>query len=358
MATIFTVNNSIRLEYRKRGKVIRENLKLTPTPEDWKKANELKKQAELLYETENGNSAFKKLLKKEIESSSLALSEAIERYQNHLTLTSETHQKNFVYAMGKFLHVVDNDINIDKITSSDVVRYLKLLKDSVSNGTVRTYYTYIRLFFNYLCKEDFLDKSPCRNVKNPAEEEKEIITFDENMKDQIFEAAKIKDPQFYLALKFLILTGMRPNDAVIMKVKNFDFEENELKFRISKTKNIISFPIYPKLEKFLNEELREVFEKDSETLLFENLTVDTLGQKFRRLKKGLGLPNNYSLNLKSYRKTFASEMLKLGVRLEYVSYMLGHKKLQTTKKYYTKINPSSIRDEIMKAGRVHREDAD
>lgn len=61
MATIFTVNNSIRLEYRKRGKVIRENLKLAPTSENWKKANELKKQAELLYETENGNSVFKKL---------------------------------------------------------------------------------------------------------------------------------------------------------------------------------------------------------------------------------------------------------------------------------------------------------
>jgi len=332
--------------------VTRENLDLMPNKENWQIAEEIRKQAELLYESTNSNSVFKNMLKKEIENREISLFEAIEKYQEYLSLRSPGHQKNFVYSIQRLIEFLNPNMDVSKITSSDIIRYLNILKNKVSNGTQRTYYTYIRLFFNFLIKEDIIEKSPCRNVKGPIEEEKDIVVFDDEQKNRIFEYAKFKDFRFYIILKFLLLTGIRPNDVLRLKVKDFDFENKEIFLRISKTKNFIKFPIYPELEEFIDNELSDKFEKDSNSLIFEGFTVNNLGQKFRRLKKKLNLPNNYSLNLKSYRKTFATEMLKRGVRLEYVGYMLAHKKLQTTKKYYSKISPEYVRMEIEKASGI------
>jgi len=350
MAYTFTYRNKIHLEYRKgvKGKKVRENLKLIPNEENWIKAEELRKQAELLYESSNSNSIFRKLLLKEIEGQDISLFDAIEKYQEYLSLRSPSHQKNFVYAIHRLIAILNPNITVSKITSSDIIQYLNALKKDISNGTQRTYYTYIRLFFNFLVKEDLLDKSPCRNVKAPVEEEKDIVIMDEATKNVIFEHAKLKDYRFYIILKFLMLTGIRPNDALRLKVQDFDFENKEIIFKISKTKNIVRFPIYPELETFIDEELMGNFEKEPDSLIFEGYTVNNLGHKFRILKQKLQLPNNYSLGLKAYRKTFATEMLKRGVRLEYVGYMLGHKKLQTTKKYYARINPENVLDEIVK----------
>ncbi|MFZ4589432.1 MAG: tyrosine-type recombinase/integrase [Ignavibacteria bacterium] len=348
MATKFSYRNKIHLEYRRNDKVTRENLKLIPNKENWQIAEELRKQAELLYESPNSNSVFKNLLKREIENREVSLLEAIEKYQEYLSLRSPGHQKNFVYSMHRLIEFLNPNMAVNKISSSDIIKYLNVLKNTVSNGTQRTYYTYIRLFFNFLIKEDILEKSPCRNVKGPTEEEKEIVILNDDENNRIFEYAKIKDYRFYIILKFLILTGMRPNDALRLKVQDFDFENNKIYLRISKTKNTLKFPIYKDLEEFIDDELSDNFENEQDSLIFEGYTVNNLGQKFRRLKRQLNLPNNYTLNLKSYRKTFATEMLNRGVRLEYVGYMLGHKKLQTTKKYYARINPDSIRAEIEK----------
>lgn len=351
MATIFTYRNKIHLEYKKNGKLIRENLKLTPNKENWQTAEDLKKQAELVFESKNNKSIFRKLLLKELEDKDILLYEGIEKYQEYLSLRTTKHQKNFVYAIQRLLANVDPYTPVSKITSSEIIKYLNTLKEQVANSTQRTYYTYIRLFFNYLIKEEFLEKSPCRNIKGPEEIENDIVVIDEETKKMIFEQAKFKDYRFYVILKFLMLTGMRPYDALRLKVNDFDFENKEIYLRISKTKNTIRFPIYPELEEFIDIELSSNFEKDSEDLIFEGYTVNNLGHKFRILKQKLHLPNNYTLNLKSYRKTFATEMLKRGVRLEYVGYMLGHKKLQTTKKYYARINPGSVLDEIVKVSK-------
>ncbi|MBL0108900.1 MAG: phage integrase N-terminal SAM-like domain-containing protein [Ignavibacteria bacterium] len=82
---------------------------------------------------------------------------------------------NFVYAINGFLKIINESTKIQNIQSKDLTMYLNTLKKTVSNGTQRTYYTYIKLFFNYLVKEDLIDKSPCRNVDPPQRRGEEIV---------------------------------------------------------------------------------------------------------------------------------------------------------------------------------------
>jgi len=58
------------------------------------------------------------------------------------------------------------------------------------------------------------------------------------------------------------------------------------------------------------------------------------------------MPNNYTITLKTFRKTLATRMLNAGVRIEFVSKLLHHKKLTTTMKYYASAEVVSIKDEI------------
>ncbi|MBN8568081.1 MAG: tyrosine-type recombinase/integrase [Ignavibacteria bacterium] len=348
MASVYVKRKTLHIGYKKDGEHIVENLNLEPTDENWEKAQDIKKQIEVVYETKNENSFVKKLLQKELEVTELSLYKAIEKYQKYLSNGSVKHQSMFVYAMNNFVKIVDPGRQIHKIGSEDIVDFLKLLKTkNLSNSTQRTYYTYVKLFFNYLMNEDLLVKSPCRNVKAPAEIEKEVVTFNDEMLFSILELAKLRDIKLYQLFIFLLLTGMRPVDALNIKKSDFVMEEEYIKLQISKTKNYRQFPIYPELKDFCNEELGELVNESSNDRLFQGFTVGSVGQRFRRIKKRLGIPNNYTITLKTFRKTLATRMQNKGVRLEFVSHLLGHKKIQTTKKYYTSMGLNAVQNEIV-----------
>ncbi|MBX7044200.1 MAG: site-specific integrase [Ignavibacteria bacterium] len=347
MATIFDYRNKIHIEYSKDGFRVRENLGLIPNDENWAIAVSKKKEVEALYETKNENSLIKKLLKKELESSDLTVYQAIEKYQHHISTGSHKHQETFVYAMSYFIKIADPSVRVEKITSAVITEYLKLLKaKNLANSTQRTYYTYIKLFFNYLVKEDLLVKSPCRNVPSPKEVEKEIITFGTDLLNTILEEAKMRDYKLYLLFVFLSLTGMRINDALKLTPSHFVLNENFIKLNVSKTSVYTKFPIYGELKNFIESEMKPLLDVTQDEKIFNGYTVNCVGLRFRRIKKQLNIPNNYTITLKTFRKTLATRMLNGGVRLEFVSKLLSHKKVQTTAKYYASTELNSIQAEI------------
>ena len=350
MATLFVRRQIIHIDFWKDGKRIRENLNLKSNEENWKRAQKIKEEIEYLYEKEN----YKYLIPSEnLQSKNknevITLLKAIEKYDTHLSLKSLSHQNGFKNAINHFMKCVNENIYVEKINSEHIVSFIKRMKEELSNGTVRTYYTYIRLFFNFLVKEDIILKSPCRNVKSPPEEEKEIILFKESVLQEIFEGAKRIDLQFYNVLVMLSLTGLRPIDLLNLKSDNIDLEEEVIKVKISKTRNFKMIPLYKDLKNFINNNLSYIFDKDEKIHIFKGYNVNMLGQKFRRLKRRLGMKNDYSLTLKTFRKTIASTLLNNGVRLEFVSYILGHKKLQTTRKYYAKPEMEIVRSDVNEA---------
>ncbi len=346
MASLYVYRNKLHIDYIKDGQKARENLGLIPNDDNWELARSKLKEVEALYETKNENSLIKKLLLKELETSELTLYAAIEKYQNHLSNSSIEHQNMFINAMNKFSKVVEPERRIDKVRSSDITGYLRLLKDTVSNATQRTYYTYIKMFFTYLVKEDLLDKSPCRNVPGPKEIEKEIIVFSDDLLLTILEETKHLDYKLYILFVFLSLTGMRVIDALNLTPDNFVMTENYIKLNVSKTKLFRTFPIYKDLRIFIEEEMKPLLSLPKDQKIFEGFTRGSIGQRFRRMKKRLVIPNNYTITLKTFRKTLATRMLNAGVRIEFVSKLLHHKKIGTTMKYYASAEVVSIQAEI------------
>ncbi|MBN8571952.1 MAG: site-specific integrase [Ignavibacteria bacterium] len=174
-----------------------------------------------------------------------------------------------------------------------------------------------------------------------------IVTFDNALSDKLLTEAYSRDFIFYCILKLLGFTGIRPVDLLKLRVKDLDFDNKRIRVRISKTSKEILFPMYDELETFLREEMKDIVNQNSDTLLIEGYSVDRVGRKFRRMKVRLGILEKYKFNLKTFRKTFATQYAKK-LNIQDVAYLLGHDKTENTRTFYADVVVDDIRNKMEK----------
>jgi len=134
-------------------------------------------------------------------------------------------------------------------------------------------------------------------------------------------------------LQFMFYTGLRPREICNIKKEDIDFEKQEIIVKNGKGNKdrIIPFSINNWLEPFLKAQ--------PDGKLF-NMTYQTLGSKFKKIKKEL----YYTYKVTPYimRKSFAKYMLSKGLDITYIQRLLGHEDIKTTMIY---VQPD---DEMMK----------
>jgi integrase len=81
-------------------------------------------------------------------------------------------------------------------------------------------------------------------------------------------------------------------------------------------------------------------------LLFEGYSVERIGKCFRRILIELKIDKNKGYNLKTFRKSFASELAEKGLSDGDIADLLGHASTSTTRKYYKRKNVNALRDRM------------
>lgn len=217
----------------------------------------------------------------------------------------------------------------------------------MSITTIRSDLTILKAFFNYLIDENHINKSPISKKLIPKPEHKTIITFDSVSFKKIIEDVKARDKQLYQYLCFLSFTGARPGDIIRLTYGDININNNDndgIRIKISKTSREIIFPMYNALKDFIIEEFPDFKERDSSELIFKGCKVYNFGKKFFRLKKRLGL--NDEFNLKTFRKSFATNLIENGIDGTIVSYLLAHTSVNTTSKYYINKKTNVIKNQL------------
>lgn len=137
-----------------------------------------------------------------------------------------------------------------------------------------------------------------------------------------------------LLFKLLIDTGLRINELLNLKIDDFNFSENTIHVKITKTK-IERFVYLGNDSKRL---IRKIVTRDStRTYIFQSykskrrLTVDNVQSICFRIEKRLNLP--YIVRPHKWRHTFATNFLKKGADLETLRLILGHRSIKTTQRY-------------------------
>ena len=273
--------------------------------------------------------------------------------------------KNFTY----------EDIN--KVTDVDLEHYLSFLnsfegKDgkiySNSEKTKARKFACIRAMFKFFFRKNKINSNVTEKVNPPKIHEKEIVRLEidevANLLDSVESGEKLTKQQLYfhehtqkrdVAILTLFLgTGIRISELVGLDVDDIDLDQNA--FTITrKGGNRVILYFSEEVKKALNDYIEEreknyLIDKD-EKALFISLrnrritvrSVEMMVKKYSRLVTPLKHITPHKL-----RSTYGTNLYKETGDIYVVADVLGHKDVNTTKKYYAAITDDIRRNAATK----------
>ncbi len=308
------------------------------------------------------------------------LFEVVKIYASHSTMDRyEGIYRNYVK------ETTLNNLKLNSIKPLTLQRHYNKLyyEDKKSISVIKNLNKFLKTFFNYAIKEDYMLSNPCVRVTMPVEktvidEEKDIDPFTLEEIEKIKKTAKN-----YMRMIFLLDlgTGLRKGELLALTPADINFEkeeiyinkslkkikvfDNETKYHyetaieVPKTKNSIRIvPIPKKLIPILKNYIIEQKEKylSNGLILKENSLIFTTDscthidgvnmlKAWKRLLKRAGVRYRRFHNV---RHTFASQLFYAHVELKTVQMLLGHSNINITSEIYIHVLPQSKIDSIEK----------
>ncbi|MFZ2303028.1 MAG: site-specific integrase [Gallionella sp.] len=198
--------------------------------------------------------------------------------------------------------------------------------------------------------------NPCKDIILPKlpEPEDTIDPFSAEEIELILNYFSKRNKRYYNLVLFLVETGIRPSELVLLMYSDINIQERKLK--ISKALDADGGEKLPKNDKKRDVDLtdralfaiaaqKEHTYKDNNSLIFlgcrsgKRLDMNTFRAKvwYPALKK-LEIRQRpvYSL-----RHTFGTRLVSMGLPMKYVSVQMGHKNTLVTEKHYADWRPES-----------------
>ena len=238
-------------------------------------------------------------------------------------------------------------------------------------ATVRVRIAALARFYDYLDSRDMLVdedgrelRNPCDRIERPRSRRKpnDYLSADET---QALLAA-CSTPQERAILDVLRWTGLRISEAVGLTWSDYDGET--IRVRESKTDSgLRSVPVLPELRDSLASwrshlERKGLYDARGPILVTRNRTPLKPQQAWRQVKRVAARAgvrshdatdatghNVSDVTCHTLRRTFGTDLLNRGVRIETVSKSLGHSDTRTTTLHYAELQDATARDEILSA---------
>jgi site-specific recombinase XerD len=239
--------------------------------------------------------------------------------------TSKRTINSYLYYNQKFLEFISKTSNY--IDRNDINSFLSHLKQKeLSNNTLAHITAALKFYYqNVLGRKFFFGiRYPKRERKLPT-----VLTRDE-IKRMI---EVTKNPKHRLSIELAYGSGLRVNEVVKLKLKDFDFENRSIFVRQGKgrkdRKTILPENLITKI--------KECFiEKDGEQFLFpsyknNHLSTRSVEKIVKRSAKLANIEKNVYVH--ALRHSFATHLLENGFDIKHISDLLGHSRLETTQIY-------------------------
>lgn len=268
---------------------------------------------------------------------------------------------NFLNRFNVYVSQVNPDLSIYKLNEAlldDFLNGCRARKNStLSPGTINTYVAILRRLLYFAQNEGYVNKDlRYRFERNSIK----LLPryFQEKQIQQLLESVKYKTHAYLWTtiIWFLLGTGLRVSELVNVRVKDFDIETNLL-FTIGKGKKERYVPIYPFIKEIILEYLYltgvKEWNKEISGFLFardhgidrnKKVSVRSVQYQIHNLVTKLGMKDHF--NVHSFRHTFAVNCLKAGMRVEYLSQIMGHENPETTYTYI-QLLPFDLKREVM-----------
>lgn len=221
--------------------------------------------------------------------------------------------------------------HVCEINEKFATRYLEQLKPrmmEISFIYCRAMYERIGFGKNPFTQKPYIDKTQARHREPLTTGQiKKLLEHIDNL--------QVKYPQNLEMrgfVRFVLYTGLRLGDAVMMKVADVDYVKMEVKrYLIRKTKRRVSFPIHSSLMPFLSRtgvylfpELAKIYQAGHKSIT----------KKFKKILQACGImgnPGEYCIHC--LRTTFATMCCENNVPIAVIQSWLGHESRFVTEIY-------------------------
>lgn len=263
--------------------------------------------------------AFKKFLR----------SKTADNLSSKTLKTYETHYKCFEdFCGGKKI--------ISKIDDDTIEEFKEHLKDTGTKNsqTIQSYIGSIRAFLYYCMKKGFLEEF---DIRKPKGEKKEKEPYDDDELRVLLQKPVTENFvkfRTWAYINFVYGTGCRINTALHVKIKDIDFNQGQVKFKVTKSKADKTIPLPNALSIVLNDYLL-TREGDPNDYLFctglgEQLSNKAMQEALKKYNNDRGIEKTSS---HLFRHAFARDWLKHNTNVYLLQDVMQHQSITTTRGY-------------------------
>ena len=257
--------------------------------------------------------------------------------------------KKYFVNMSSTLSAFSKYIGIKHIDSVKKHSISSFIDQKIISGKLHQanqHFRNLRTFFNWAVDNDYINQSPIDRMKPPKLPEKKPTWITVHELDIIL--SNVNSSQLKDVYQILFYTGMRASELLSMTWSNINLEEKLIFIRNSQTFTTKSGKerAIPMNDKVYNIIYRQPTRFRGELLFLKNgfiFSVDYISKQFKKALRNTGL--NEDIHLHSLRHSFASNLMKEGANIYFVSKLLGHAKVSTTE-IYAHVKTEDLRKSI------------
>jgi len=237
--------------------------------------------------------------------------------------------KTYCFCVERFLHFHRNK-DVNKITKRDVTDFIDfLLKKDGAGNTINVYLSSIKFLM-----ENILNKRLTYRVRySKTPKSLPTVLTQEEIK-RLFEA--IYNNKHKLMIKLMYSTGMRVSELINLRIRDFEFSKKYGWVREGKGKKDRMFIIANRLNKDLQNFIKENSLLDYNSFLFKgnkklHISKETIGKIIKDATKKAKIKKN--VHCHTLRHSFATHLIENGYSVAEVQSLLGHNSPETTMIY-------------------------
>lgn len=247
--------------------------------------------------------------------------------------------------------------NFEDITTMDLRWYFGMLREynGISMVTLQGRMRYLNSFWSFLQREKMVDDNPVARIESLKIESTIKKAFSGKELEALMTAST--HPRDRALLEFLYSTGVRVSELCSLNVGDIDLYRQQFqvmgkgrKERELYISDPASFHLYRYLKWRMEKEGLTIEQLANQPLFvstkrpFGRLTVAGVQYLVKKIGKKADVGN---VHPHRFRRTFATDMLSRGMRIEEVMVLMGHTKPETTL-IYCNIKQSNVRESYRK----------
>jgi len=241
-----------------------------------------------------------------------------------------------------------------KVTTDDIRLYLAVEREknqqkAVSIDNIRRI---LNSFFSFLNEEEYISNNPVKKIKKVKGQKTEKTAFTQLELEKLRMACENSLEK--AIMEVLISSAIRATELANIKIRDIDFEKNEIKIIRKGNKEGVAFMstiAALAIKKYISERgnYNTPYLWVVDGLMYKCYRNQILGSKidtagFRRILKSIATRAKVAnVHPHRFRRTFATMALKKGMDVEEIQQVLGHQNINTTM-IYVNVDKSSVKE--------------